>query len=97
MIWIKNAIDWASVKGMAKIPTAPITASPGALGATKAQEALRVTLNHMGMYVLPGPSIAVPNVHDKFGEDGQIKDEMTAKFVRQFLEAFRDWIIQLQK
>jgi len=94
---LKNAIDWASVKGLAKIPTAPITGSPGALGATKGQEALRMVLNHLGMYVMPRPSIAIPKLYDKFNADGQIEDEMTEKFVGEFLISFRNWIVQLQK
>lgn len=88
---IKNAIDWASRGGiLAKQPATVISASPGALGATKGQESLRAVLNHMGMYVLARPSLAIPRIQEKL-IDGTLQDESTEKFVRTWLEAFRDW------
>lgn len=94
---IKNAIDWLSRGGLlGKKIAAPITGSPGALGATKAQESLRAVMTHLGMYVLARPAIAVPQLNQKL-EDGSITDEMTTKFVSEWLEAFRDWIVQLNK
>jgi chromate reductase len=94
---LKNAIDWASRKGaLAKKIAAPISGSPGALGATKAQESLRAVMNHLGMYVLNRPSLAIPKLNEKL-ENDTITDEMTLKFVKQWLETFRDWIVQLNK
>lgn len=94
---LKNAIDWASRKGlMANRPVTPITGSPGALGATKAQESLRSVLNHLGMYVMSRPALAIPKLPSKLDGD-EIVDETTARFVRQWLVTFRDWIIQLNK
>ena len=94
---IKNAIDWASRGNLlAKRPTAPISGSPGALGATKAQESLRAVLNHLGMYVMSRPAIAIPKMNEKLG-NGRITDESTEEFVSSWLNAFRDWIIQLNK
>ena len=94
---IKNAVDWASRKGLlAKRPTTVISGSTGALGATKGQEALRSSLNHLGMYVMAKPSLAIPQI-DKKLSDGQITDETTKKFVKEWLEAFKDWIVQLAK
>lgn len=94
---IKNGVDWASRKKLlGKRPATVISGSPGSLGATKAQESLRAVLNHLGMYVLARPSLAVPKLNEKIEED-QLMDETTEKFVRQWLKAFRDWIIQLNK
>ncbi|MCK5920899.1 MAG: NAD(P)H-dependent oxidoreductase, partial [Methylococcales bacterium] len=94
---IKNAIDWASRGNLlAKRPAAPITGSPGALGATKAQESLRAVLNHLGMYVMSRPAIAIPKMHEKLG-NGRIIDEETEGYVASWLTAFRDWIVQLNK
>jgi chromate reductase len=94
---LKNSIDWASRQGLlAKRPVALISGSPGALGATKAQEHLRSILSHLGMYALPRPAVAIPKLQDKL-EDNKITDELTHKFVSQWLEAFRDWIEQLNK
>ena len=94
---LKNSIDWASRQGLlVKRPVAIISGSPGALGATKGQEHLRSILSHLGMYVLPRPAIAIPKLQDKL-KDNKITDELTHKFVSQWLKAFRDWIEQLNK
>lgn len=94
---IKNAIDWLSRGGLlGKKIAAPISGSPGALGATKAQESLRAVMTHLGMYTLPRPAIAVPQLNKKL-ENDTITDEMTTKFVTEWLDAFRDWIVQLNK
>ena len=94
---LKNGIDWASRQGLlAKRPVAPVSGSPGALGATKAQEHLRSILGHLGMYVLPRPALAIPKIKDKLENDAII-DEQTRKFVSTWLKAFQDWIIQLSR
>lgn len=94
---LKNSIDWASRQGLlAKRPVAPISGSPGALGATKAQEHLRSVLGHLGMYVLPRPAVSIPRLDNKL-EDNEITDELTRKFVGHWLESFQDWIVQLNK
>jgi len=94
---IKNAIDWASRGGiLAQRPVAPISGSPGALGATKAQESLRAVLNHLGMHVLSRPALAIPQMNEKLADD-QIIDETTRKFVADWLHTFRNWIVQLNK
>ncbi len=94
---LKNSIDWASRRGLlAKRPVTPISGSPGALGATKAQEHLRAILGHLGMYVLPRPALAIPKLNEKL-ENEAITDDLTHKLVSQWLEAFQDWVEQLQK
>ena len=93
---LKNAIDWASRGGLlANKPVATMSGSPGALGATKAQEHLRQICLHLGMYVLPRPTIAVPQFHNKIA-DGAVTDEATQGFIRQQMEAFYDWILKLK-
>lgn len=94
---IKNGVDWASRGGLlAQKPVAPISGSPGALGATKGQEHLRSVLNHLGMYVMARPAVAIPQFNQKLNDDG-IHDERTRAFVASWLEAFKTWIIQLNK
>ena len=94
---LKNGIDWASRQGLlAKRPAAPVSGSPGALGATKAQEHLRSILGHLGMYVLPRPALAIPKIKDKLENDAII-DEQTRDFVSTWLKAFQGWIIQLDR
>ena len=94
---LKNIIDWESrQKLLAKRPVAPISASPGALGATKAQEHLRAILGHLGMYVLPRPALAIPKVRQKL-ENNHITDEQTRRFIVHWLETYAEWILQLNK
>lgn len=94
---IKNAIDWLSRDGLLRQKiAAPISGSPGALGATKAQESLRSVMTHLGMYVLSRPAVAIPQLNQKLENDAII-DETTLKFVTEWLEAFRKWIVQLNK
>ena len=93
---LKNSIDWASRGGLlAKSPVATLGGSPGSLGATKAQEHLRQICLHLGMYVLPRPTIAVPKLPDKI-EDGVLVDEATRKFIGQQMEAFYEWVVRLK-
>ena len=92
---LKNSIDWASRGGLlAKKPVVTMGGSPGALGATKAQEHLRQICLHLGMYVLPRPTIAVPRLPDKI-VDGVLTDETTQKFIKGQMDTFLDWIERL--
>ena len=94
---LKNSIDWASRQGLlAGIPATPITGSPGALGATKAQEHLRSVMVHLGMGVMSRPAVAIPQMQTKINNK-TITNELTRKYVSEWLEAFRDWIVQLNK
>lgn len=89
---LKNSIDWASRQGLlAKRPVATMGGSPGSLGATKAQEHLRQICLHLGMYVLPRPTIAVPRLPQKI-ENGVLTDEATREFVAKQMVAFAEWI-----
>lgn len=93
---LKNAIDWASRQGaLAHKPVVTMGGSPGALGATKAQEHLRQICLHLGMYVLPRPTIAVPQFQHKIA-DGLVADEVTRGFIAQQMETFYDWVIKLK-
>ncbi|WP_420644166.1 NADPH-dependent FMN reductase [Candidatus Leptofilum sp.] len=94
---LKNSIDWASRKGLlAQKPVVTMGGSPGALGATKAQEHLRQICLHLGMYVMPKPTIAVPKLPDKI-VDGQLTDELTCKFLKEQMEQFYHWVVRLKE
>ena len=94
---LKNAIDWGSRGGLlGKIPVVTMGGSPGALGATKAQEHLRQICLHLGMYVLPRPTIAVPQLPKKI-EDGLLTDETTRKFVGEQMQTFYKWILRFKE
>ena len=48
------------------------------------------------MYVMSRPAVAIPQFNQKI-ENNVITDEMTQKFVSEWLQAFHDWIVQLNK
>lgn len=91
---IKNALDWASRrKGLlGKRPATVISGSSGSLGGTKAQESLRASLNHVGMYVLARPALAIPQINTKL-ENDQIIDKNTQDMIANWLNDFRNWIL----
>ncbi len=90
---LKNGIDWASRGGgiLAKMPVVTLGGSPGALGGTKAQEHLRAVCLHLGMYLLPKPTVAVPHFGKKI-EDGKLTDDQTREFIGGQMAAFEEWI-----
>lgn len=93
---LKNAIDWASRQGLLRDkPVVTMGGSPGALGATKAQEHLRQICLHLGMYVLPRPTIAVPQLPGKI-ENGVLTDEATREFIKQQMDVFYKWVLRLK-
>lgn len=94
---IKNAIDWASrgSSRLAKRPVVTMGGSPGSLGGTKAQEHLRSVCLHRGMYLLPSPTVAVPQFNKKI-ENGRLIDEKTKEFIGVQMAAFYDWILKFQ-
>ena len=94
---IKNAIDWGSRMSikLAGKPVITMGGSPGALGATKAQEQLRAVCMHLGMYLMPKPTIAVPQFGKKM-EKGRLIDEQTRNMIAFQLETFQQWITRFQ-
>ncbi|MEM9776690.1 MAG: NAD(P)H-dependent oxidoreductase [Chloroflexota bacterium] len=94
---VKNAIDWGSRGGgiLAAKPVVTMGGSPGALGGTKAQEHLRSVCLHLGMYLMPRPTVAVPHFNGKI-EDGKLTDEGTREFIGTQMSAFNDWIRKFQ-
>jgi chromate reductase len=75
---LKNALDWASrPRGAAVLegkPVATLSASPSRRGGAGAQADLRKVLGVIGAE-LRGEEIAVPRIHEQFGEDGGLVDQ----------------------
>src|SRR5574341_2511016 len=88
---LKNAIDWVSRPAaetpLARKPVAILGASPGAVGAARAQQHLRLVLASNGALVLPGPEVLVARCQEKFDASGRLADEATRKFVGRLLQA----------
>jgi chromate reductase len=79
---LKNALDWASrpsesdptgLKVFAGKVAAVVSASPGILGGMRAQTALQISLNKLGLLVIPN-SFALGLAHQAFGEQRCLKD-----------------------
>jgi|RhiMetdeSRZDD1v2_1073273.scaffolds.fasta_scaffold632503_2 chromate reductase, NAD(P)H dehydrogenase (quinone) len=87
---LKNSIDWASrptagdPSGLAPFqgkPAALVSASPGAMGGLRSQIALQVTLNKIGVMVIPR-SFALGAAHKAFDALGILVDSNAEKMVR---------------
>ena len=48
------------------------------------------------MHVMSRPAIAIPQMNEKL-TNNTITDETTRKFVTDWLNTFRNWIVQLNK
>lgn len=98
---LKNAIDWASRpygdSAWNGKPVAIMGASIGMLGTGRAQYHLRQMFVFLNMFPLNQPEVLIPNAHDKFDEEGNVKDDKTAQKIRELLEALIDWASQLKK
>ena len=87
---LKNALDWAS-RPSESDPTglgvfagkvaAVVSASPGVLGGMRAQIALQISLNKLGVLVIPN-SFALGLAHQAFDEQRRCKDGNADQTVR---------------
>lgn len=92
---LKNWIDWASrpafkspLRGM---PSLVMSLSPAPTGGARAHAQLTTVLSGTLTPVFVAPSYVVPAVHEKFGESGELTDEVTRTRLEKTLENFRDW------
>ena len=93
---LKNAIDWVSRlpnQPFAGKPVAIQSASPGPLGGGRVQYDLRRAMVFLDALTLNKPEIFIGSCAAKFDDKtGELKDEATAKFIAQQLEAFAKFI-----
>jgi chromate reductase len=87
---LKNAIDWASREETDDEPALVayrgkvallLSASPGALGGLRALFHVRAILGNIGVIVLPD-QLAIGTAHEAFDQDGQLKDPVKARKVK---------------
>jgi chromate reductase len=93
---LKNAIDWASrpygTNSFARKPSGIIGASPGSIGTAVGQQSLRAVLaycnsplfNEVEAYITFKPGV--------FSDDGEVSDPGTAKFLRDYMARYRDFV-----
>ncbi|SRR5258706_5926629 len=96
---LKNAIDWASRPPDQPFKSKPIAimgASPGALGSARAQYHLRQMFIFLNAYVLNQPEVMIAQSHQKFDEQGNLKDADTRERIRALLQALMEWTTKLR-
>ncbi|SPM28724.1 NAD(P)H-dependent FMN reductase, partial [Mycobacterium terramassiliense] len=89
---LKNAIDWASRpwgdNSFTHKPSAVIGASPGKIGTAVAQQSLRSVLGFCNSPQMNSPEAYIQYHPDVFTEDGEVLDENTARFLRNYMAEF---------
>lgn len=89
---LKNAIDWGSrpwgSNSFAMKPTGIIGASPGGIGTAVMQSSMRSVLSFLDAPQLNAPEAYITFRDDVFSNDGDVRDEATAKFLRHFMEEY---------
>jgi chromate reductase, NAD(P)H dehydrogenase (quinone) len=96
---LKNAIDWASrpwgQNSFHHIPAGVIGASIGAIGTAVAQQSLRGVLSFCNARQLTSPEAYITYSAERFREDGEVVDESTANFLKDYMEEFRDHVVRV--
>ena len=90
---LKNAIDWASrpwgQNSFDHMPAAVIGASPGQIGTAVAQQSLRGVLSFCNARQMTAPEAYITFHPEAYSESGEVTDESTAAFLKDFLQEFR--------
>ena len=93
---LKNAIDWGSrpwgENSFARKPTGIIGASPGGIGTAVMQASMRSVLSFLDAPQLNAPEAYITFEADVFGENGEVKDDSTAGFLRHFMEEYSAFV-----
>jgi chromate reductase len=89
---LKNAIDWASrpygTNSFAHKPSAVIGASPGKIGTAVGQQSLRNVLSFCNSPLMEAPEAYIQFTPGLITEAGEVTDEGTEQFLRDFIDAF---------
>ena len=96
---LKNAIDWLSRPGPARVlsgkPVAILGASTGRWGTRLAQAGLRHVLTATGALVLPDPAVFVSQADQHFDERGTLTEGATIEALRELLRALDAWTLRV--
>lgn len=96
---LKNAIDWASrpygQNAFARKPSAVIGASPGRIGTAVCQQHLRSVLGFCNAPQMNSPEAYVQFTPDLVTETGEVTNESTEGFLREYLEELRDFVVRV--
>jgi chromate reductase len=96
---LKNAIDWASrpwgQNSFHHIPAAVIGASIGAIGTAVGQQSLRAVLSFCNARQMTSPEAYIHYAPEIFTAEGEVTNEATATFLRDYMTEFRDHIVRV--
>jgi chromate reductase, NAD(P)H dehydrogenase (quinone) len=96
---LKNAIDWASrpwgQNSFHHIPAGVIGASIGGIGTAVAQQSLRAVLSFCNARQMTSPEAYITYSAARFRDDGEVLDDTTAGFLKDYMEEFRDHIVRV--
>ncbi|MFN7130584.1 MAG: NADPH-dependent FMN reductase [Myxococcales bacterium] len=96
---LKNAIDWASrpygQNSFSHKPSGIIGASPGSIGTAVGQQTLRSVLAFCNSPLFNEIEAYITFKEGVFGDDGQVHDESTARFLRNYMNGYRDFIVRV--
>ncbi|WP_421956432.1 NADPH-dependent FMN reductase [Polaromonas sp.] len=96
---LKNAIDWASrpwgKNSFTHKPSAVIGTSPGAIGTAVAQQSLRSVLGFCNAPQMNAPEAYIQFTPGLITEDGEVTNEKTAEFLRNYMSDFHQFIARV--
>ncbi|MGH7104884.1 MAG: NADPH-dependent FMN reductase [Acetobacteraceae bacterium] len=98
---LKNAIDWASrpwgQNSFARKPSAIIGTSPGAIGTAIAQQSLRGVLCYCNSPLMNTLEAYIQFTPGLITDDGQVTNDTTAEFLRNYMAEFHAFIVRVKK
>jgi chromate reductase len=96
---LKNAIDWASrpygTNSFTHKPSAVIGASPGKIGTAVGQQSLRSVLSFCNSPLMEAPEGYLHFTPGLITEQGEVTDQGTEQFLRDFIEAFEVFVARV--
>ena len=98
---LKNAIDVGSRpygrSSWAGQPAGIVSVSPGALSAFGANHHLRQSLVFLDMPAMQQPEAYIGNAAALFDDKGNLTNESTTAFLRNFMRSFESWIDRVRE
>ena len=96
---LKNAIDWASrpwgQNSFDHVPAGVIGASVGSIGTALGQQSLRSVLSFCNARQMTAPEAYIHYTPEKFSATGEVIDESTEMFLRNYLQEFHDHVVRV--
>ena len=96
---LKNAIDWASrpwgQNSFDHIPAGVLGASIGHIGTAVGQQSLRAVLSFCNARQMTSPEVYIHFTPEVFADDGEITNESTKEFLRNYLTEYHDHVVRV--